>query len=177
MNIFIKKQEGVVLLVAMVFLVVLSLLAVQSSKTSINDIAMSGNLANHQLSFISADNELNSTAKSLMEADTLAVIVAMPSYNDSSSVEVDYLKKAAWANSASGVTNGQGVTSKHFIRFTEAKLQNGDALLEFGGGYGTNGSAGDTYYLYRVTTKGFGMDDGSSSVISSIVAIEDPDPS
>ncbi len=171
----IKKQNGVVLLVAMVFLIVLTLLAVQATKSSINDVAMGGNLANHQLSFISADNELNVTAKSLLDAPSLAAIVAMPSYSDSSTNEADYLNKGAWAAAADGAFNSAGIKSRHFVRFTETKPKNPDAELETGGGYGANGAAGEIFYLYRVTTKGFGMDNVSSSIISSVVAIEDPD--
>lgn len=177
-----RKQRGVVLMIALVFLVIITMLALTALRTNIIEEKLAGNSRDWTLAFQAAEAALRDGEKDVQSGTRF---VGEAGFNsnctnglctvqiDGSSIWQDLLASSntGWMNGASvgpsiaygTYTNPTPATiatvAKQPRYIIEVITEKGSSLVQTGG-YGKQGNQ----YVYRVTARGFGAGvDGSGN--------------
>lgn len=119
MNINRHKQEGVVLLIALIVLIAMSLAGVALNRSVDTAMGISGNLAFKQSTASGADRGI-ATAVQWIEANHTGTILDYTNtgngyFSSASTIEPDWKNNNNWANAFSAGTDGAGNTIQYQI--------------------------------------------------------------
>ena len=163
---FKKRQQGAVLMVSLILLLVLTIIGVAAMQNTSLEEKMSGNVRDRNLAFQNAESAIRE-AEQFIEG-----IVSLGGFNGTSGLygETDatpsYYDTATWASSGTHVQSstdyGAYESPRYFIKqFTVVTGTEGALNLS---GYGDNKGSGDIT-IFNITARGTGGAQDSAEVI------------
>ena len=163
MNGYRQKEQGVVLVMALVFLVALTLLGLTAMQRSTLDLAMAGNQRETGLMFQSAEVGLTSAQAFIEASDSNGDFDAVDQglftvrANDAGYSGPDYYDENMWnANSQTATTNLEVYEQpRYIVEYLGDRTQNPLASINIGG-YGAQ-QTGNSVSVYRMTSRGAGL--------------------
>lgn len=150
-----SRQSGTVLVIALVFLVVLTLLGITGAQNTIIEERMTSNYRDRQIAQEAAEAAMITAIKRL---DDVAVLQAIPwdgsdgGYDISKLPSKDPFDAAVTSKTVAGITGIDGVAWKNPSYYIERL----PATRMTGSGVGIGFGEGQLMQLYRVTAKGWG---------------------
>jgi len=164
-----NRQQGAVLVVSLLFLLVLTMLGVSTMRSNAMEERMSGNLRDRNLAFQAAEAALRD-AENFIEG-----IVSVGAFDGTSGLygtandEPDFFSAASWAeNRSRGYTgtaiNGVSTQPRYIIKFVnESSASGGDSGPI--GNYGDASTA--TIRRFRITARGTGGSNNSVVILQN----------
>ena len=161
-----RRQRGAVLIVSLIFLLVITMLAVGSMQNTMLEEKMAGNASDRNLAFQSTESAVRE-AEGFIEG-----IVSLGNFGDAgglrgrTAVEPGYYDQATWANAANFIEAttdfGSYDEPRYFIKhLTTVTGTEGSLNMS---GYGDNKGTGDVT-VFRITARGTGASADSAEVI------------
>lgn len=155
------KQQGVVLVVALIMLLLMTILGLSSMQTTTLEEKMAGAIRDKQIAFQSAE-------VALREGEDYLTAASLPAFNNSgglyspSGTSGDQWKSVAWSAGTAAACNcfipnvsvGLGVPKPRYIleELPAGSLPGGSLVVGF--------STGNTATMYQVTARGVGKGGG-----------------
>jgi len=173
-------QQGVVLVVTLIFLVILTLIGVTAMRSTIMEEKMAGNMRDRSLAFQAAESALRDSENFI---NGVAVITAFDGNNgllcedNPTCPEPDYAAAATWSAANSRQYAGGGTTIPGI--FTQPryiiKFLGRSASTAASGGVGTISGYGKPTFApqvsyFKVTTRGVGQSPNSQVVLQTYYA-------
>ncbi len=161
-----KRQGGVVFVVSLIILLIMSMLAIGSTRTTVLEEKMAGNASDRNLAFQSAESAVREAEQFLegivslgnfdTDAGLIGRVTAEPSFYD----------QTTWTDSANHVVAstdfGAYDNPRYFVKhFTTVTGTEGALNMS---GYGDNKGTGDVT-IFRVTARGTGASVDSAEVM------------
>mgnify|MGYP001819286891 FL=1 len=161
-----QKEQGAVLIVSLVMLLIVTLIAVSSMQGTVMEEKMAGNTRDRNLAFQTAESALR-------EAETyVAGLASMGTFNGSNGLygltdsEPDYVNSATWSDATNHVVgsepHGSYAAPRYFIKhYTTVNGTTGALNMS---GSGDNKGSGDIT-IFKVTARSSGASTDSAEVI------------
>lgn len=160
-----QRQKGAVLVVSLIFLMVLTLIALGGSESARFQERMAGNLRDRSLAFQSAESAIRE-AEAVIEASSRNAVDSWSGINGLygiSDTEVDYLDSGSWSDAVEATDiDGVALAPRYFIKHL-SDSNSGQGALNIGQGYGAQKGSGITA-MFRITARGTGAS-GTAPVI------------
>ena len=165
-NTFQQRQRGAVLIVSLIFLLVITMLAVGSMQNTMLEEKMAGNASDRNLAF-------QSTESAIREAEVLVEgIVSLGNFGDigglrgRTAVEPGFYDQTTWSDATKHIEAttdyGSYDEPRYFIKhLTTVAGTEGSLNMS---GYGDNKGTGDVT-VFRITARGTGASSDSAEVI------------
>jgi len=161
-----QRQQGAVLIVSLIMLLVVTLIAVSSMQGTVMEEKMAGNTRDRNLAFQTAES-------SLREAETYVEgLASMGTFSGSGGLygltdsEPDYADSSTWSDTLNHVVgtapHGSYEAPRYFIKHYTIVQGTAGALNM--SGYGDNKGTGDIT-IFTVTSRGSGASTDSAEVI------------
>lgn len=161
-----RRQSGAVLVVSLVFLLIVTVLAIGSMRSSTLEEKMAGNTGDRNLAF-------QSTESAVREAEVfIEGIVSLGSFDGAAGLfaqtddEPNYADQATWTDASRHVVAGTDFGSyeppRYFIK--QHTIVSGTEGAMNMSGYGDNKGSGDVT-IFRITARGTGASSDSAEVI------------
>ncbi len=161
------RQSGTALIIALIFLLIMTVLSTSSMRNSMLQERMTGNMRDWQMGFQSAEAGLRAAEKYLSDTAVL------PAFNGSNGLyQVNAANRPMWTGSTT--TDGNGyvaypATVPDVAQQPKYYIEQLDSIRPAGTETETGVPVTDIYF-YRVTAVGFGgAADASSNPLSSVV--------
>lgn len=163
-----KRESGAALIVALIFLLLMTLISTSSMRTSTMQERMAGNLRDWNLGFQSAEAALRTAEQFLLDNDVL------PEFNDSAGYyQINSTSRPVWTGGS--LSDGSGSISlpadfpavaappRYFIERLSSIRPAGVST--------ETGTPVEEIYYFRITAIGFGSaaDDGGNPVTSVVL--------
>ena len=178
------QQRGTVLLVAMIMLLVMTLLGINSMRGTALEERMAGNWRDQNIALQAAEAALRGAERSLpgVRPEPLGTVAdGCPADSDCSVYEMDtddpatfnYLlstdpeKKEKWRDSATAYATAIAGTSAQPRYLIEARGTVRDSLTS---GFGYDGAAEGWIDMYQITAEGYGQTQDGSRILQIIYA-------
>jgi len=161
-----KKQEGTVLIIGTVMLLILSVIVIASGKTTMLQQKMSNNLRDKELAFQSAETAIRTGEKSIQNATKLELKNLVFDGSDgyySYDIDREVKEETNWSN-LNTLSSEQGL---YQVKETPVYIIENIVGIQPPGGSLQVPKANDSNY-YRITSKAKGGTDGSLVVLQSI---------
>jgi len=180
-------QQGAVLVVALVFLLLLTILAISASQSSLLQERMAGGLRNAQLAEWSAENTLRGAEWKLFTGDTSVTCYNSSTASAVSSTVTNFRDSSTWITTGATEYEGEGVSMDYTDPSTSstalqtAKLaENPWYMIEYLGQdlapgsttsrateAGSSSSSTAKFYIYRITARATGGSANTIRVVQS----------
>lgn len=162
-----KNQSGLALVISLIFLVVLTMLGLTSMQGTMTEIAMSGNLRESNLSFQTAEMGLISGEEYVETSASKTVYNGSNGLFSTTDDDPDYFDDTNWASVQTSTATIYDVYSKpkFIIKYLGDRSQNEVASVNIGG-YGS-AQPGKTVSNFRVTSRGYGQTERSTTMVQS----------
>ncbi|MEO1201840.1 MAG: PilX N-terminal domain-containing pilus assembly protein [Pseudomonadota bacterium] len=163
---FANRERGAVLVVSLIFLLVITLIAVGSTRDTVLEERMAGNTRDRNIAFQSAESGVREAENFIEAITSLGNFGSTAGLYGLTDVEPKFFDDTTWqdtsqhviANSAYGAYEAPRYTLKHVTTDSTA----GGALNM--SGYGDNKGSGDVT-IFRITVRGTGGNVDSAEVI------------
>ncbi len=117
-----KRQEGAVLVVGLILLVVVTVLAVSGMNTATTELAMARNHQNYENAFQAAETGLErSLAQGRYNPEAEINLVQNVNVNDTVSALIEFADSTSVPDDAFSLGIGSGVSAYHFVATATAK--------------------------------------------------------
>ena len=159
-------QQGAVLVVSLIFLLVVTLLAISSIRDTVLEEKMAGNTRDRNVAFQSAEGGIREAELFIDDIVSMGDFAATPGLFSRTQAEPPFWEDATWRNGANhavadedyGAYEPPRYTVKHITTVTGS-----EGALNMSG-YGDNKGTGDVT-VFRITVRGTGSDGDSAEVI------------
>jgi type IV pilus assembly protein PilX len=144
----VKKQSGVILVVALVILLVLTLLVVSSMNTTNTQVLMTGNTQFHTQALNDAESALRYAESEIELSIASGTPIAAGFYNlkDPTVVKPDITNLATWSTQAATYTAGNR-SSLYVIEYVDFTVFAGESVSS------SKSIDGSKVHLYRITSR------------------------
>jgi type IV pilus assembly protein PilX len=160
-----RGERGVVLVVSLIFLVVLTILALAGSESALFQERMAGNLRDRELAFQSAESAVRE-AERVIENAALNAVNTWSGDNGLFGLtdgEPDLFAEASWSDAQEANQPAGSAAPPRFMIKHLKSTSDGSGSLNVGKGYGAQIGSG-TAALFRITARGTGGS-GEANVI------------
>lgn len=163
-----KKQDGVVLIISLIMLVLLTIIGITAMQVSNLEEKMAGNSKEYNSAFQAAETTLRSAETYINSLATLGDFNdSLPGFLSEGTADPDYKASSTWssANSALGPAISGLITPRYIIKHVGQQGDSENTGLTVSG-YGES-LAGSAVTLFRVTSSSTGSTDQSRVVLQS----------
>jgi type IV pilus assembly protein PilX len=161
-----RRQKGAVLIVSLIFLLVITMLAVGSMQNTVLEEKMAGNASDRNLAFQSAESAAREAEIFVENIVSLGNFGDAGGLRDRTAVEPDFYDPSTWSDANNYVTASADFGSYESPRYFAKHLTTvtgTEGSLNMSG-YGDNKGTGDVT-IFRITTRGTGASSDSAEVI------------
>lgn len=163
-----KRQSGTALIIALIFLLLMTLLGTSSMRTSTMQERMAGNMRDWNLGFQSAEAALREAEEWLLDTDVL------PEFNDANGYyQVNSPDRPSWTGTVASPGNGYLVYPGYVDGVAEQPSYYIERLSSIKpAGTSTEIGPMEDIFYFRVTAVGYGgaVDDGGDPLTSVVLS-------
>jgi type IV pilus assembly protein PilX len=161
-----NRQSGAALIVALIFLLLMTLLSTSSMRTSTMQERMAGNMRDWNLGFQSAEATLRQAEQYLLDTDVL------PDFDDTNGhYQINSPDRPVWVGP--GQTDGAGGSIEYVFdpnlsrqpRYYIEKLSS----IRPAGSNTETGTPAEEFYYFRITAVGYGAADDAGEPLTAVV--------
>ncbi|MEO0574909.1 MAG: PilX N-terminal domain-containing pilus assembly protein [Pseudomonadota bacterium] len=162
----IRRQRGVVMVIALIALLLMSLIGTTAMRSSTMQEKISGNLRDQDLAFQSAEAALHNAEAYVSSLTTLSQFSnANGLYTTGNAPDV----YAAWPTGARKYTGFETVSDvaappEYIIEIRGIVEDSVNTSLNLSGGYGVSSGTGDVY-IFKIHAKGTGLSDNARVIL------------
>ena len=161
-----NRQAGAVLVVSLIFLLIMTVLALSSMRTSTLEEKMAGNIGDRNLAFQSTESAVREAEVYIEGIVSLGNFTGGGGLFGQTHVEPDYADPSIWTDAAKYVVAGTDFGSyeppRYFIK-QHTVVPGSEGAMNMSG-YGDNKGSGDVT-IFRITARGTGASADSAEVI------------
>lgn len=160
------RESGAVLVVSLVFLLIITILAIGSMRSSVLEEKMAGNTGDRNLAFQSTESAVREAEVFIEGIVSLGNFTGAAGLFGQTHIEPDYTDPATWTDGGFHVVAGTDFGSyqppRYFIK-QHTVVAGTEGALNMSG-YGDNKGSGDVT-IFRITARGTGASADSAEVI------------